>query len=100
MTDGELANRFGYHIPNLARADKHAAIRIELSVLAEKLNQWLPESREKSLAFTHLEQVMFFANAAIARERCDHCLKPWDAGHGPGCPKDPHPDGPQTPART
>jgi hypothetical protein len=28
----------------------------------------VPEGREKALALTNLEQVMFWANAAIARE--------------------------------
>jgi hypothetical protein len=35
--------------------------------LADELNAKLPEGREKSLAITHLEEVMFWGNAAIAR---------------------------------
>lgn len=32
------------------------------------LNARLPEGRETALAFTNLEQVMFWANAAMARQ--------------------------------
>ena len=32
------------------------------------LDEYCPESREKSLAVTKLEEVVFWSNAAIARE--------------------------------
>lgn len=35
---------------------------------AELENRHLPDGREKSLAMTRLEEVMFWSNAAIARE--------------------------------
>lgn len=63
----ELYNRFEYHPPaneNIAQA--HSRIREDCKTLALKLNT-LPAGREQSLAITHLEEVMFWANAAIAR---------------------------------
>jgi len=35
--------------------------------LAEKIDQVAPDCREKSLAVTHLEEAVFWANAAVAR---------------------------------
>jgi hypothetical protein len=65
----ELANRFAFHAATTQeRRDEHERVRDAAGDLAAKLNDWLPEGREKSLAFTHLEQVMFWANAGIARQ--------------------------------
>jgi hypothetical protein len=63
----ELANRFIYHPPKDGQADRYIAIREEAHRLAAKLNKWVPDSREKSLAMTHLEDAVMWANAAIAR---------------------------------
>jgi hypothetical protein len=63
----ELANRFAYHAPTGGKAQTHEAIRTYCGHLAEQLEEWLPEGREKSLAITHLEETMMWANAAIAR---------------------------------
>jgi len=32
-----------------------------------ELNEIIPDGREKSLAITHLEEVMFWSNAGLAR---------------------------------
>jgi hypothetical protein len=64
----DLRNRFSYHKPN---ADQLAAIgmmREKCLRLAEFVVADCPPGRERSLALTHLEQVMFWANAAVARE--------------------------------
>lgn len=64
----DLDNRFGYHPPRNDRTvTAHETIRAECRALAEKLNELLPEGREKSLAITHIEEVMMWSNAAIAR---------------------------------
>jgi len=63
----DLTNRFAYHKPSEAKAETHARVREGCLTLADWLNQVLPESREKSLAVTHLEEVMLWANAALAR---------------------------------
>jgi hypothetical protein len=70
MNDVELANRFAYHRPKSEEIAKtHAAVREMCLEVAEDFNHILPDSREKSLAMTHLEEAMMWANAAIARHQ-------------------------------
>lgn len=75
MTDEEykksmedLVNRFRFHRPNEIKAGHHTLVRQKCFELATELNTMLPQGREKSLAITKLEEVMFWANAAIARD--------------------------------
>lgn len=67
MDNADIANRFDYHAPEGDKAQRHQDIRTWCRSLAESLNAVLPESREKSLAITHLEEAMMWSNAAIAR---------------------------------
>jgi hypothetical protein len=67
MDSEELRRRFQYHAPGEVKAGKHEQVRARLGDLADDLNVALPEGREKSLVMTHLEEAMFWANAAIAR---------------------------------
>ena len=69
MESADLENRFGFHpaTPENGNGPKHDNIRSNALAWAAWLNETLPEGREKSLAITHLEEVMFWANAAIAR---------------------------------
>lgn len=67
MDKADLESRFNHHPPSPEKAAAHAEIRGRCLNLANDINQALPESREKSLAITNLEQVMFWANAALAR---------------------------------
>ena len=68
MNEDELAHRFAYHPPRTSDiADQHQAVRNQLGRVAQDFEYRLPDSREKSLAFTKLEEAMFWANAAIAR---------------------------------
>lgn len=69
MDYGDLCSRFEYHKPkDEATAQKLNLVRNLCFDLAEELNEIVPDGREKSLAITHLEEVMFWANAGIARE--------------------------------
>ena len=61
---------FDYHRPDQDAMDRHQAIRDICKAAAKQIEELVPDSREKSLALTNLEQAMFWANAAIARERC------------------------------
>lgn len=62
-----LRNRFLHHAPKNDQAPRYEAIREGCLALAEGIVQYTPPSREQSLALTHLETAMMFANAAIAR---------------------------------
>lgn len=67
MDQADLNNRFTYHPPKGDQADRYQLIRAKASGLAGVISQHAPDSREKSLAITHLEDAMMWANAAIAR---------------------------------
>lgn len=70
LTDNELENRFKYHPPsNNNIASFHEVVRHELHKVAQQFNDILPHCRESSLAITKLEEAMFWANAAIARNQ-------------------------------
>ncbi len=63
----ELKVRFTYHKPKNGQGPRYEQIRGDAGKLATNLCQLCPESRELSLALTHLEEAVFWANAAIAR---------------------------------
>jgi len=67
MDINELQKRFAYHKVDFDKSDMMDEIRIMVLDLAILINDNCPESREKSLAITNLEQVMFWSNSAIAR---------------------------------
>lgn len=67
MTEAELHKRFAHHAPNSARVALHEGVRSAAMDLAVELDQLVPDGREKSLMLTHLETVMFWANAGVAR---------------------------------
>jgi hypothetical protein len=66
-THDDLENRFTHHPPEGDQSERYQAIRQEAYTLAENIVRWTPRSREQSLALTNLEQAIFWANAAIAR---------------------------------
>lgn len=67
MDSAELAHRFKYHAPDDVKKARHEKIRSHLGLIADVLNEELPDGREKSTAITKLEETMFWSNAAIAR---------------------------------
>jgi hypothetical protein len=70
MEPHDINNRFAYHRPATQEvADTHTLIREELRGVAHFLDSRIPEGREKAVAITKLEEVMFWANAAIARNQ-------------------------------
>lgn len=69
MTNPDLNHRFTYHAPDEPTRIKHESVRAACLQLALDLDVALPDGREKALAITNLEQVMFWANAALARAK-------------------------------
>ena len=67
MDVDELKNRFIYHPLKDGQAERYQEIRNYAHGLASLINHQCPESREKSLAITHLEDAVMWANASIAR---------------------------------
>lgn len=64
----ELDNRFAYHPPKTPEVIRaHERIRAYVGQMATEFNESLPDGREKATALTKLEEAMFWANAAIAR---------------------------------
>ncbi len=62
----ELENRFAYHQPFGNQTERYNDIRhfgLNLSLI---INDRCPESREKSLALTKLEETVMWANKSIA----------------------------------
>lgn len=63
----QLDNIFTYHPPILDQPSRYVQLRDAAKELALLIVTQTPPSREQSLAITHLEQSIFFSNAAIAR---------------------------------
>lgn len=69
MDSLDIAHRFAFHAATTdEKRDAHTSVRQACRRLADDLNERLPDGREKSLAITKLEEVMFWANAALARD--------------------------------
>lgn len=62
-----LRNRYSYHAPKSGQQQRYEAIRAGCLNLALDIVAMTPGSPEQSLALNALDQVMFLANAAIAR---------------------------------
>jgi len=67
MEQNEIDIRFTYHAPKGDQVDRYGKLRAMARQFTEMVNEICPESREKSLAFTNIEQAIMWANAAIAR---------------------------------
>jgi hypothetical protein len=64
----DLDRRFGFHpATNDVVAAAHQQVRQMCREVAAELTAMLPDSRERSLAITKLEEAMMWGNAAIAR---------------------------------
>lgn len=62
-----LENSFKYHAPTPDSLPRYEAIRAEGRQFAALLLDLLPESRERSLALTAIEEAVMWANASVAR---------------------------------
>ena len=62
-----IDNNFKYHAPKTGQAERYVTLREKAKELAHEYLEECPESRERSLALTALEESVFWANASIAR---------------------------------
>lgn len=62
-----IENNFIYHPPKPGQPEKYMKVREKAKELAYTFDELCPNSREKSLAMTKLEEAVMWANAAIAR---------------------------------
>ena len=62
-----IENNFTYHAPTHEQAELCEEIRNYARNFAYRINNYAPNSREKSLAMTKLEEAVMWANAAIVR---------------------------------
>lgn len=63
----QFENIFKYHAPKPGQPEKYEAIREKAKEFAYLIEELAPNSRERSVALTKLEESMMWANAAIAR---------------------------------
>lgn len=63
----DIENNFCYHDPNGNQKARCEQIRKCGKTFAISIDLLCPDSREKSLAMTKLEECVMWANAAIAR---------------------------------
>lgn len=66
MNHDELKNIFTYHAPTINQTQDYEQIRRQALDFADLVNTICPESREKSLAITSIQQAVMWANAAKA----------------------------------
>lgn len=71
MDKDQLKNDFTYHRPFGDQPQRYEAIRAKGFSLANYINDNCPDSMEKSLAITKIEEAIFWANASIARNEIE-----------------------------
>ena len=67
ITNEELESRFTYHAPKNDMTGRYISIREKAKELAYMIDMLCPESRERSLAMTKIEECVMWAIEAIAR---------------------------------
>ena len=63
----DIEKRFTYHKVESPEVENMKALRATARSLAMLILDTVPDSRERSLAITKLEEVVMWANAGIAR---------------------------------
>ena len=66
MTTDQIENIFTYHAPSTNQIGRYQDLRDMARELAFTINALCPESREKSIAITKLQEAIQMANASIA----------------------------------
>lgn len=65
--NNKIENAFMYHTPKQGQPEKYEALRAQAKKMAYLIDELCPDCRERSLAFTKLEESIMWANASIAR---------------------------------
>lgn len=65
--NNQIENNFMYHSPKEGQTEKYEVLREKAKELAYLIEEACPNSREKSLAITKLEECSMWANASVAR---------------------------------
>ncbi|MDO8159166.1 hypothetical protein FKQ51_17735 [Bacillus toyonensis] len=63
----QIKKNFTYHPPKEGQTERFVDIRNQALLFATVIDCLCPNSREKSIALTKLEEAVFWANASIAR---------------------------------
>ena len=63
----QIETAFTYHPPKGDQPERYIKIRDAAKNFAFLIDECVPDSREKSVAITNLEQVVMWANAGISR---------------------------------
>lgn len=66
-TEQDLQTRFTYHPPDSEQVSAFERIRREAHEIAHIILEEVPAGRERSLAWTKLEEAVMWANAGVAR---------------------------------
>ena len=66
----QIENNFTYHSPKEGQPEIYQKLRDKAKEFAYLIDECVPDSREKSLAMTKLEEAVMWANAGIARHVC------------------------------
>jgi hypothetical protein len=69
LTSETIENNFSYHAPKKGQHEKYNELRLKAKELAYLIEELCPKSREKSVAFTKLEECVMWTNASIARDK-------------------------------
>ena len=66
MTEAEILETFRYHSPNPGNVKRHESIREHMAATTVYVAACIPDSRERSLYITLMQQAQMMANAAVA----------------------------------
>lgn len=63
----EIRDRVIYHAPSQQGVERHAALSVAFEWIMRNIDVTVPNGREKSLAFTKIEEAKMWASAGVAR---------------------------------
>ena len=68
LKDEEILDRVSYHAPSIIGVETHGHLTSAIYAAMREVEALCPDSREKSLAMTKLEEAKMWASAAVARD--------------------------------